>query len=193
MTTVARQPASVTAEEFETLPDTKGYELIDGVLVEKNMGALSALVGMYVGELLSAHCRRTGAGWVFGPEGGYRCFPDLPNRVRKPDVSFVSATRMSVDQIPKGYPKLAPDLVVEVSSPNDRVDELEEKAEQFLAAGVRRVWIVNPETRTVRILRPDGSDTRLHADDELTGEDVLPGFNCKVSELFPKQAGSNRP
>jgi Uma2 family endonuclease len=79
-----------------------------------------------------------------------------------------------------------------VSSPNDRVDELEEKAEQFLAAGVRRVWIVNPETRTVRILRPDGSDTRLHEDDELTGEDVLPGFSCKVSELFPKQAGSNR-
>ena len=177
----------ITAEEFEELPDSKGYELIDGVLVEKKMGALAALVGVYIGELLNAYCRRTGAGWVFSSEGGFRCFPDSPNRVRKPDVSFVSAARLPLKDI-KGFPKIAPDLVVEVSSPHDRVHELEEKAEQFLTAGVRLVWIVHPETRSLRVLRPNGSDSRLHETDQITGEDVLPGFSCGVSDFFPKQA-----
>ena len=185
MPTVAASAKRMTAEEFARRPDTKGFELIDGVLLEKNMGALAALVQTYIGELLSAYCRKTGAGWVFGSEGGYRCFPDFPDQVRKPDVSFVSAKRMSVDQIPQGYPSIAPDLAVEVSSPNDLVRELEPKAEQFLAAGVRQVWIVHPETRTVRILRPDGSDTRLHEGDEINGEDVLPGFSCRVDDFFP--------
>lgn len=145
----------------------------------------AALVQMYIGELLSAHCRKTGAGWVLGPDAGYRCFADLPDQVRKPNVSFVAAARMPASELPHGYTNIAPDLAVEVSSPNDLVRELESKAEQFLAAGVRQVWIVHPETRTVRILRPDGSDTRLHEGDTISGEDVLPGFSCKVDDFFP--------
>lgn len=188
MTATFARPTSLTAEEFEKLPDTKGYELVDGVLVEKNMGAKSALVGSRATAILDTYCRQTGAGWVFNAEGGYRCFPKAPNQIRKPDVSFVSAARMSASDIPDGYPSIAPDLAVEVSSPNDLVDELEEKVEQFLAAGVRRVWVLNPETRTIRILRPDGSDTRLHEGEKLTGEDVLPGFSCEVSDFFPLPA-----
>lgn len=183
MTTVAAAPRKITADEFQHLPDTKGYELIDGLLVEKKMGALAAFVGARVTSFLEDYARRTGAGFVFNSEGGFRCFPDDPERVRKPDVSFVSAGRMSAG-IPEGYPALAPDLVVEVTSPNDLFRELERKVDEFLAAGVRRVWVVVPDTRTVRVLRPDGSDTRLHEGDVLNGEDVLPGFSCKVEDLF---------
>lgn len=189
MTTVAAAPRHISADEFSRMRDTKGLELIDGILVERtDVGVLAALVQVYVSELLSAHCRKTGAGWVFGSEAGYRCFAGFPDRVRKPDVSFVSAARMPADQIPAGYPAIAPDLVVEVASPNDIFRDLEAKAEQFLAAGVRRVWIVIPETRTVRILRPDGSDNRLHDGDTIGGEDVLPGFSCAVTDFFPPRA-----
>ena len=185
MTTVAAGPRRISADEFSRMPDTNGFELVNGVLVEKKMGALAAAVGAIVTRILSEYVQRNAAGVVFNSEGGFRCFADDPDRVRKPDVSFVSAARMAPHAIPEGYPAIAPDLVVEVSSPNDLFRELELKAEQFLNAGVRRVWIVIPETRTVRILRPDGSDARLHEGDTVSGEDVLPGFACKVSDFFP--------
>ena len=185
MTTVSAPPRRISADEFSRMPDTKGFELIDGLLVEKRMGALAAAVGAIITRILSEYAQRTGTGTVFNSEGGFRCFGDDADRVRKPDVSFVSTGRMPLDAIPDGYPAIAPDLVVEVSSPNDLFRDLEVKAEQFLTAGVRRVWIVNPDTRTIRILRPDGSDTRLHEGDTVSGEDVLPGFSCKVTDFFP--------
>jgi Uma2 family endonuclease len=56
--------------------------------------------------------------------------------------------------------------------------------EEYLRVGVKLVWVISPESRTVRVHRPDSSDTRLHEDDELTGEDVIPGFRCRVGDLF---------
>ena len=70
-------------------------------------------------------------------------------------------------------------------SPNDLADEVEEKKEEYLRAGVSSVWIVHPRTRTVTIYRADGSVTRLTDSDELCDESVLPGFRCAVAEIFP--------
>jgi Uma2 family endonuclease len=84
----------------------------------------------------------------------------------------------------RGYDDIPPDLVVEVLSPRDIATELDQKVEEFLRAGVRLVWVVNPDTRTVRIHRLDGSISGLHETDELSGEDVLPGFACPVAALF---------
>lgn len=184
----------ITADELTTMPDEKRYELIEGELVERPpAGNESSWIAMYLGSLLFNHCLANRLGWVFDSESGYQCFPGDPNRVRKPDVSFVRFGRLPNEQIPKGYAKLAPDLAVEVVSPNDLAEEVESKVSQFLAAGVRLVWVVYPETRSVRVHRVDRSIAGLLADEELTGEDVAPGFRRRVGDLFPPPAGPTAP
>ena len=79
---------------------------------------------------------------------------------------------------------IAPNLAVEVVSPNDLVYEIDEKVEEYLEAGVELVWVVNPVTRTVRVHRADRPGVTLREMDELTGDDLLPGFRCRVSDLF---------
>jgi Uma2 family endonuclease len=100
-------------------------------------------------------------------------------------VSFVRFDRLPGGRLAKGHEKVIPDLAVEVVSPNDRAEEIEIKVGEYLRAGVQLVWIVHPETQTVQISRPDGSSQRLGASDELSGENILPGFRCLVGELFP--------
>jgi Uma2 family endonuclease len=175
----------LTPEEFLARPDRDHFELVDGELVELGMSQLSSLVALELGRLLGNHCTPAGIAWVFGADNGYRCFPGRPNLVRKPDVSVVLRERLPADQLHDGWSTLAPDLAVEVVSPGDLAYEVDEKVDEYQAAGVRLVWIVNPERRTVRVHRRDGTVSLLRSGDALTGEDVLPGFACSVSELFP--------
>jgi Uma2 family endonuclease len=80
---------------------------------------------------------------------------------------------------------IPPDIAIEVTSPNDVIYELEEKVEEYLRAGVRLIWLIHPEVRVIQVIRGDGSGYRLRAGDELSGEDVVPGFRCPVASLFP--------
>ena len=80
---------------------------------------------------------------------------------------------------------IPPDLVVEVVSPNDLAYEIDEKVQEYLDAGVQLVWVVNPALRTVRIYRADGTISGLHESDELSGENIVPGFHCPIANLFP--------
>ena len=111
-------------------------------------------------------------------------------KVRKPDVSFIAAARMTAEQWNEGFSKLAPDLAVEVLSPNELAIDVDWKLQDYLAAGVRLVWIINPETRIVRIHRQDRSVAEVHAGEELDGEDVVPGFRAPVAELFPPKTAA---
>jgi Uma2 family endonuclease len=106
--------------------------------------------------------------------------------VRKPDVSFVRHGRFSEEQLPGGYARLAPDLAAEVISPNDKYEKVDEKIEEYLRAGVRLVWIISPQNHTVRVYRANGSSHSLRENDELDGEEVVPGFRCPVADLFPR-------
>lgn len=183
---ISNSPNLMTADELEVMPDEDRYELIDGILVERPpVGNESDWIAGELQAILRNHVRAARLGWVFGSESGYQCFPDDPNRLRRPDVSFVRFGRFPDERIPKGYARLAPDLIVEVVSPNDLAEKVEEKVQDFLSAGVRQVWVVDPESRAVHVRRPDRSATSLSGDDELTGEDVVPGFLCRVVELFP--------
>jgi Uma2 family endonuclease len=120
-----------------------------------------------------------------GGDAGYQLFPTSPYTVRKPDVSFVRYGRLPGEQPPPGYAKLAPDLAAEVISPNDFYEEVDEKIEEYLRAGVRLVWVISPRNHTIRVYRLDGTSQSLREADELSGEDVLPGFRCRVADLFP--------
>jgi Uma2 family endonuclease len=183
MSTVATKQ-EYTPEDLLTMPDAVSYELVDGELVERDMGWKSSWVGGRVFKLLTDHCDAHGLGWAAPADASYQCFPDAPNKVRKPDASFISLERMPSDKKPDGHCRIAPDLAAEVISPNELYEKVEEKVEEYLTAGVRLVWVVNPPKRTVRVHRADGTITNLRETDELSGEDVVPGFRCRVSELF---------
>jgi Uma2 family endonuclease len=179
----------VTPEDLLALPEeSNGYELVDGRLVERNVSVLSNFVAGRLFRRLAAHCEEHGLGWVLPPETGFQCFPDRPNKVRKPDGAFIRGDRMPVTEWDEGYCHVVPDLACEVVSPKDTFDEVDVKVEEYLRVGVRLVWVVSLPTRQVYVHRADGSMAKVRADDELDGEDVVPGFRCRVSGIFPSVA-----
>src|SRR5687768_16941252 len=112
--TVAAEPKLLTIDEFMALPDSIGFELIEGVLKErKPMGALSDFVAMQVARILGNFCQERAAGYIFGSETTYRCFGH-PNTGRRGDVSFVRVGRFPNEQIPEGVIDIPADLMVEV-------------------------------------------------------------------------------
>ncbi len=173
----------LTPDDVLAMPDDVLYELVDGRLVELNVGTISSRVAGNVGKLLSNHCDSPLIAHVF-PEHGYTCFPAKRNRMRRPDVSLILADRMTPELFEEGFTLIRPDLAVEVISPNDVASDLGEKLDDYHAAGIPLLWIVYPEARRVHVFRWDGPPALLGPDDELTGEDVLPGFRCRVTDFF---------
>lgn len=161
-----------------------GYELLDGHLVEKGMGAKASAVETALIMLLGPFVRAGRLGFVLGGEGGgFELFPGR-NRVRKPDVSFIRRGRLPDDVLPDGWVKIPPDLAAEVVSPNDKAEEVFAKAREWLGVGVRLLWVLSPASRTVFVLHPDGRAAWVGAGGTLGGEDVVPGFTCAVDDLF---------
>jgi Uma2 family endonuclease len=177
--------SSYTPEELLAMPDEKNYELVDGQLVERNMSTLSSWVAGRISRYLDVYAEENQLGWIFPADNGYQCFPDAPGKVRKPDVSFVRRDRLPENASSTGYMTIAPDLAVEVLSPNDLAWEIDRKVADYLGAGVRLVWVVHPVSRAVAVHRLSGPVSWLREEDELSGEDVLPGFHRCVGTIFP--------
>lgn len=175
-------------EDLLAMPDAQGYELVEGQLVERNVGALSGLVEGYVYDLLLTYARERDAGLAWTGTMGYQINPAHPKWVRKPDVSFIRKEKLSKEIIESGFIKVAPDLVVEVLSPNDLAYEVDRKIAEYFDSGVSLIWIVNPETRIVRVYRRDGTASVCNEQSTLDGEEVLPGFRCPVTSCFPDRA-----
>lgn len=184
MSTVA---ARITPEELLHLPDEGvRYELVDGELRERNVSKESSSVGAAFVAHLYIWCVSGNRGWVYGSDLGFRCFENS-HTVRFPDVSFVSLARMPLETYEdEGYCGTVPDLVVEVVSPNDLASEVESKCLDWLAAGVRTVWIAYPNTKSLHVYRNDGSTAAYKIGDTLADASVLPGFSVPVAELFRK-------
>jgi Uma2 family endonuclease len=173
-----------TPEDLLSMPDRKNYELVDGHLVDRKMSQLSSWVGGRLLGKLDNFLEANPTGWVWPSELGYDCFP---NTVRKPDVSFIRIERMPGGPTSEGYAHIVPDLAAEVVSPNDLWHEVQAKVDEYLAAGVRLVWVIDPEARTMFVHRSDGSVSRLREGDEISGDDVIPGFRCELASIFPKK------
>ena len=171
-------------EDFSVLRDQRGFELIDGRLREKAMGMEAGMVGARLLGLLGAHVMANSLGHVVNSECGYQIFADRPSRIRKPDGSFVARGKLPDEKPFRGNSRVPPDLAFEVVSPNDFAEDVNERVVDFLGAGVRLVWVVYPSTRTVQVFRPGGVAAHLTATDELGGEDVVPGFSCRISDIF---------
>ena len=175
----------MTAEELLLLPKNgHRYELIKGELKQMTpAGSEHGGRGMRLSWRLAQFVEVNGLGWVFLAETGFKIATD-PDTVRAPDLAFVRNERIPETGLPRGYFPGAPDLAVEVVSPGDTVEEVEDKIAEWLEAGAQLVWIVNPRRRTVAVHR-DGSEVRvLRENDILDGEDVVPGFTLRVAEIF---------
>ncbi len=176
---------SYTAEDLLTMPDGELYELVDGQLTEREMGTESCWVAGQLFGFLLTYNREHQSGWLFPADNSYLCFPNHPNQVRKPDVSFIRRGRLPNEELPRGHCRIAPDLVAEVVSPNDIYANVIRKVLEFQEAGVPLIWVIDPDSCTVMVYRIDGSVALLHEQDQLSGEMVLENFTCLVSELFP--------
>ena len=119
---------------------------------------------------------------MFEGECGYQCFPDRPQLVRKPDVSFVRRDRLP--EAPQGWIRIAPDLAAEVISPNDEYTALEARVADFLDVGTPLFWVIDPINRQARVHHRDGSALTLDQTQPLDGEDVLPGFKLTLGQLL---------
>jgi Uma2 family endonuclease len=183
----------VTPEDLLAMPDGGRFELVDGKLRELKVSLLSTVIAALITRILGNHCHAHSSGWIPSAELGYQCFSWKPGQVRRADVSFIRAERVTAERWHEGFCPIPPDLAVEVVSPNDQVDELDEKINEYLRAGVKLIWVVHPVLRAVQVFRSDGTVGWLRLDDELSGEDVIPGFQCRVSELFPKGVEAAKP
>src|SRR6266542_6619368 len=181
---VVSAPALLTAEDVEriSLPG-KQVELVRGRLIVREPpgtyhGAIAANLAYYLGAFVRQH----GSGTVCAQDTGFKIASD-PDTVRAPDVAFLGRERAGAVRV-RGYAAAAPDLLAEILSPDDRPAEVLAKVADWLTAGTRLVWLVDPQRTEVRVYRQDGSLSVLRESDSLDGEDVLPGFVCPVRHIF---------
>jgi Uma2 family endonuclease len=174
----------MTADELLQLhlPDRRS-ELVRGVLVVREPpGYQHGVVAARIARVIGTFVADRSLGDVVAAETGFKLFAN-PDTVRAPDVGFVSRARVP-DPPPRGYAEVAPDLAVEVLSPGDRPGEVLAKVADWLSAGSRLVWIVDPVRRFARVYRADGTEDVLGEDGALDGEDVLPGLSLPLSGIL---------
>lgn len=180
-------PPPGTATEADVLaameaPRKRLCELIDGVLVEKPMGYSESLLATYLIIFLDAFARPRNLGLVTAPDGTVRLWG---GRIRIPDVAFTSWERLPGRRRPaKPIPELSPDLAVEILSISNTLAEMALKRQDYFTAGVRLVWEVDPETRTVSVYTGPDNPIILTEADTLDGGVVLPGFTLSLRDLF---------
>ena len=174
-----------TPDDLLRMPGGDRFELVDGQLVERNMGQVSSWVGGRTLYALMSFVESRQLGWVFPSDCGYQCFPNSPNKLRRPDVSFLRSEKLPNGRFFDGHVRVVPDLVVEVISPRDIMESLELKIAEYQSAGVTSIWVISPKTRTCTIHRLSGQTLRLKEEDTITEPELLPGFSCRVGDLLP--------
>jgi len=177
-------PALLTADDLMRLqPPDKRTELVRGqMIVREPAGFRHGDVAMSIALAIGQYLRDSPVGRLLAAETGFILFTN-PDTVRAPDVAFVRHDRIP-DPMPRGYAPFAPDLAVEVLSPDDRPGEVLAKVADWLKAGTRLVWVVDPDRKLARIYRADGTSVEIGEDGALEGEDVLPGFECALADVL---------
>ena len=184
------KPAPGTATEQDVLDiwarEKKLCELVDGVLVEKTMGARESYLAWRIGYLLGVFLEQNDIGFGLSSDGMMRIAPHL---VRIPDISFISWETLGAREVPDiAVPDIRPDLAIEVISEGNRPKEMQVKLREYFDAGVPLVWYVYPEDRTIHAFTAPDQKVTLTEADTLDGGAVLPGFALPVSRVFERLA-----
>jgi Uma2 family endonuclease len=179
-------PGAAVEQDVIDLHDRESrlFELVEGVLVEKPMGYRESRIAVVISTELELYMREHSLGLVAGSDGMMRIATGL---VRMPDVSVVLWERLPGRKVPsEPIPSLAPDLAVEVLSPSNTRAEMDRKIAEYFEAGCRTVWIVDPNGRTITSFSSSSDFTLLTGSDDVTAQSVLPGFSISVSEIFAR-------
>ncbi|MBM4043441.1 MAG: Uma2 family endonuclease [Planctomycetes bacterium] len=174
-----------TADQLLQMPkDGFRYELVSGELTKMApAGFEHGVLGSRLQVLLGSYVLKNRLGEIASSDTGFRLASD-PDTVLAPDVAFISAERCRAVENKQGFFEGAPDLAIEVVSPSDTRSEVADKVSAWLDAGARMVWVVHPARRTVTVYRSATDIETLTERDELDGHDVVPGFRCRVGDLF---------
>jgi len=184
---VATEKRTYTVHEFWDLchQTDKRLDLVKGELRElapanDEHGYIAMQLAVAVAQFVKQHQ----LGYTFAAETGF-VLSDEPATVRAPDFAYVSRER-APEQWSRHFARFVPDFVAEVISPTDTYGEVAQKVQDWLDAGVRVVWVVDPVAKTVAVHRA-GAAVRVYGEEgTLSGEEVLPGFECRVSEIFAR-------
>jgi Uma2 family endonuclease len=186
---IRARPAPGTATEQDVIAAYKATrkrvcELVDGVLVEKAMGANESVLACYVIQLLLNFLEDKDLGVVLGADGALRLMPGL---VRIPDVSFISRDRLTDGELPDApIPDLVPDLAIEVLSKSNTKKEIKRKLHDYFLCGVQLAWVLQPKTQTAEVYTSPTHVRRLDKSQMLDGGDVLPGFTLPLRQVFDR-------
>lgn len=175
----------ITADDLFLMPDDGNrYELVRGRLIRVDpAGSRSSIVTGRVSRRIGGFVETSGLGFTGDADWGFKLATD-PDIVRAPDVAFVRTERIPAEGIPRGFWPGPPDLAVEVISPSDSMVDLLEKVGEYLTAGTRLVWVIDPNARKAIVFHTDRPLSAVGADGELGGEVVLPGFMLSLSEVW---------
>ncbi len=188
MSTVETTTRLMTAEEFcdwVQRPENanRWFELVRGEVIELPAPLkLHGIICMNLGARLWNLSQEQGKGYVTGNDSGVILARD-PDTVRGPDIAYYEDANTIAEVHPK-YGEVPPRLAVEILSSSDRYTRITEKVNDYLSAGVELVWLIEPELRSLTVCRAGRQAQVLKEADELTGEEVLPGFRCRVGDLF---------
>jgi len=175
----------LTADDLWRMPGNgRNYELVKGELHPlPPAGGEHGDLTMNLGAPMWNHASMHDLGKVVAAETGFIVAFD-PDTVRGADIAFIRKERIPADGLPKKFIPFAPDVAVEVVSPHDVMEEVEDKVAEWLAAGTKRVWVVLPRQRLIKVYRSLTDVTILTDKDELDGEDIMPGFRLPVARVF---------
>jgi Uma2 family endonuclease len=181
---IAHEDRLITGEELQAQVGLDSCELVEGKVVPMTPaggehGGCEGNFGFHLRSFVGP--RKMGRSMV-GEVGIYT--RRNPDTVRAADVLFISNERYARQKSKGGFLEVAPDLVVEILSPSDSFGEIMRKVREHFACGVRLIWIADPASRTVSAYRSPTEVREFGPDDDLSGDDVLPGFSVKVAILF---------
>lgn len=180
---VFTEPVPVTGEALYHMGGLGRVELIRGEIKRlMPTGHLHGYIETIIASLLLAFVQSRQLGRVLSGEVGIYT-RRKPDTVRGADVVYISQERLAQTQS-EGYLTVAPELVVEVMSPGDTWTEVQEKVQEYFAVGVQLMWVIDPRLKQIHVYRSADEAIRLTVHDELTGDDLLPGFAVRVSQIF---------
>jgi len=169
------------------LDTEREFEIVNGKPEAKEMaGAKHGSTIMRLGAKLVNHVEAHDLGTIYSPDTTFTIGDDE----RLPDLGFVAAARIPAEGEPDGIWEIAPDLAIEVISPNDVLEKVNAKMADYFAAGVREVWLISLRLKTVSIYTSLTQVRILGENDDLTSEALLPGFRCRAGDIFGKSSAS---